>query len=142
MTDEERIIYREWKSKEDSASPTAALESIMILAVIDAKEERDILSGDYPNAFIQTDMPKVNDGGERVIMKITGVLVNMLVQFIPELYGPHVVLEKGKVLYIIVLNATGRKVLYVIVLKAINGMLDARSASKVPRRSQEDWIRV
>jgi hypothetical protein len=59
----------------------------MILAVIDAKEERDLMSCDIPNAFIQTDMPKVEYGGERVIMKITGVLVDMLVQLSPECMG-------------------------------------------------------
>jgi hypothetical protein len=32
---------REWLSREDSASPTAALESIMLTAVIDAHEERN-----------------------------------------------------------------------------------------------------
>jgi hypothetical protein len=46
-------------------------------------------------------------------MKITGVLVDMLVDINPELYGPAVVLENGK------------KVLYVEVLKAIFGMLEA-----------------
>jgi hypothetical protein len=49
----------------------------------------------------------------RVIMKITGVLVDMLVNINPELYGPAVVLENQK------------KVLYVEVLKAIYGMLEA-----------------
>jgi Reverse transcriptase (RNA-dependent DNA polymerase) len=113
-----RAVYngkptREWKSKEDSASPTASLESVMILSVIDAKERRDIMSCDIPNAFIQADTPEVKPGEERILMKITGVLVDMLVQMAPDVYGPYVVMEKG------------RKVLYVIVLKAIYGMLDA-----------------
>jgi Reverse transcriptase (RNA-dependent DNA polymerase) len=47
------------------------------------------------------------------VMKITGVLVNMLVDINPELYGPAVVLENRK------------KVLYVEVLKAVYGMLEA-----------------
>jgi hypothetical protein len=34
---------KEWISQEDAASPTAALESIMITGVIEAKEERDIM---------------------------------------------------------------------------------------------------
>ena len=71
---------REWLSREDSASPTAALESIMLTAVIDATEERDIMTCDIPNAFIQALMPEVKDGNERVMMKITGVLVDMLVE--------------------------------------------------------------
>jgi hypothetical protein len=46
-------------------------------------------------------------------MKITGVLVDMLIDINPELYGPAVVLENRK------------KVPYVEVLKAIYGMLEA-----------------
>jgi hypothetical protein len=83
-----RMVYngkptREWLSREDSASPTAALESIMLTAVIDAHEERDVMTCDIPNAFIQALMPKVKDGDERVMMKITGVLVDMLVKLNP-----------------------------------------------------------
>ena len=104
-----RMVYngkptREWLTREDSASPTAALESIMLTAVIDAYEERDVMTVDIPNAFIQTKMPETKAGEERVIMKITGVLVDMLVQLNPELYGPYVVYENGrKVLYVQVL---------------------------------------
>jgi len=113
-----RLVYngkptREWLSREDSASPTAALESIFLTAIVDAKEMRDVMSADVPNAFIQTVMPDVKDGEDRVIMKITGVLVDLLVQLAPEVYGPHVVYENGK------------KVLYVQVLRALYGMLVA-----------------
>ena len=108
-----RMVYngkptREWLDKEDSASPTVALESIMLTAVIDAKEERDVMSADVSNAFIQTPMPERKNGEERVVMKITGVLVDLLVQLAPDVYGPFVVYEKG------------RKVLYVQVLRAIS----------------------
>jgi hypothetical protein len=113
-----RMVYngkptREWLTREDSASPTAATESIFLTAVIEAMERRDVMTCDIPNAFIQVDMPNPKPGEDRIIMKITGVLVDMLVQLDPELYGPYVVYEKG------------RKVLYVLVLKAIYGMLIA-----------------
>ncbi len=44
-----RMVYngkptREWLSREDSASPIAALKSIMLTAVIDAHEERDVMT--------------------------------------------------------------------------------------------------
>ena len=104
---------REWLTKEDSASPTATLEGIMLTITIDAYEGRDVMTADVPNAFFQTDMPEVKPGDERVIMKITGVLVDMLVQVDPQLYGSHVVYERG------------RKVIYVQVMKAIYGMLTA-----------------
>jgi hypothetical protein len=104
---------REWLSREDSASRTAALESIMLMAVIDAHEGRNVMTCDIPNAFIQALMPEVKDGNERVMIKITGVFVDMLVELNPELYGPYVVYEKN------------RKGLYVQVIRAIYGMLEA-----------------
>ena len=85
----------------------------MLTLTIDAHENRDVMSADVPNAFIQTEMPEIKQGEERVMMKITGVLVDMLVQLDPQLYGPHIVYEKD------------RKVLYVQVLRAIYGMLTA-----------------
>ena len=104
-----RMVYngkptREWLSREDSASPTAALESIMLTAVIEAHEGRDVMTVDIPNAFIQTEMPEREEGEERVIVKITGVLVKMMVQLDPDKYRPCVVFEKGKkVVYVQVL---------------------------------------
>jgi hypothetical protein len=76
-----RLVYNgkptcKWLSREDSASPTASLESIFLTAIIDAKEGCDVMTADVSNAFIQTDMPERD---EHVIMKITGVLVDMLV---------------------------------------------------------------
>jgi hypothetical protein len=40
---------------------------------------------DIPYAFIQGLIPEVKDGDKRVMMNITGVLVNMLVKLNPEL---------------------------------------------------------
>ena len=70
-----------------------------------------MMSCDIPNAFIQAEMPDVSDGSEKVIMKITGVLVDILVQLNPNEYRKFIVYESGK------------KVLYVVVLKVIYGML-------------------
>jgi hypothetical protein len=87
---------REWPYREDSDSPIAALESIMLTAVIDAHEGRDGLTCDILNAFIQALIREVEPGDERVMMKITGVLADMLVELKPELYGPYVVYEKNR----------------------------------------------
>ena len=95
------------------SKPMAALESIMLTAMIDAHEGWDVMCTDIPNAFIQAEMPDISDGKERVTMKITGVLVDMLVQLSPEIYGPYVVFEKQW------------KVIYVQMLKVIYGMLQA-----------------
>ena len=95
------------------ASPMAALESIMLTAMLDAHEGQDIMCADIPNAFIQAEIPDISDGKEWVTLKITGVLVVMLVQLGPEIYQPYIVSEKQW------------KVNYVQVLKVIYGMLQA-----------------
>ena len=41
------------------------------------------MSADVPNAFIQTKMIDIEDGEERVIMKITWVLVDLPVKTAP-----------------------------------------------------------
>ena len=71
------------------------------------------MTADIPNAFIQAHMPAPKNGEARVIMKITGVLVSMLVDIAPEIYGPCVVYENGT------------KTLYTEVLMALHGMLVA-----------------
>lgn len=114
-----RLVFRgdgtrEWLSREDTASPTASLEGIELTITIDSYEQRDIMSMDVPNAFIQTFMPepKVEDGEEQIVMKITGTLVNILTDMDPEM-RKYVVIENGK------------RVIYTIVLRAIYGMLQS-----------------
>ena len=114
-----RCVYngkptREWLSREEAASPTAAVESIFMTGVVDAKEGRDTMSADIPNAFIQALIPDDGkNGNEHIILKITGALVDALLKIAPEVYGPYVVFENGK------------KVIYVQVLRALYGMLIA-----------------
>ena len=101
-----RMVYngkptRVWMKDQNSASPTVSLESILLLAVIDALEERDIMTSDIPNAFIQSFMPEVKPGEDRCIMKAVGLVVDLLVEKAPTVYGPKVVFENGKkVLYL------------------------------------------
>ena len=44
-------------------------------STIDAHEHRDIMSVDIPNAYIQADVPAVEEGQDRITMKVTGLLV-------------------------------------------------------------------
>ena len=67
------------------------------------------MTADIPNTFEQTKLRSESVKDERVIMKITGVLVDMLVELNLQLFGSFVV--------------NNRKVIYVIVLKALYGML-------------------
>jgi hypothetical protein len=69
--------------------------------VIEAKEERDVMTRNIPNAFIQAYLPKKEPGEDRVVMKITGVLVNMLLNINPESYRPAVVLENRRKFYML-----------------------------------------
>ena len=50
-----------------------------------------------PNAFIQAFVLKDNqDRSRQIIMKITSVLVNILLEITPGVYGQYVVFENGK----------------------------------------------
>ena len=99
-------------SREDKSSPTCFTESILLTCGIDAYEKRDVMSMDIPNAFVQTEMPQ-KKVGERIIMKVRGMLVEWLVKLDPLRYQDKVVYENGN------------KVLYLEVIKAIYGMLVA-----------------
>ena len=91
---------RAYIPKEEAASPTAATDSILVTAVIDAEQERDVMTLDVPNAFVQTKIDQ-KEGEEKIIMKIRGALVDKLIEICPEQYEEHVVYEgKHKVLYV------------------------------------------
>jgi len=91
--------------KEDKSSPTVLTESLFLTCAIDAYEGRDIMSLDIPNAFIQTGMPQ-KERGERIIMKVSGKLVDWLVDLDSITYLNMVVIKKGvKVIYLEILRA-------------------------------------
>jgi len=96
-----RCVYegsktRPYFTKEEITSPTASAEGIFITATINAHEERDVMTADIPNAFIQASLENLKNGDEKAIMKVTGMLVNLLVQVAPHVYGPFVVFENGR----------------------------------------------
>ena len=68
---------------------------------------------DIPNAYIQAMRPPVKKGEDRVIMKITGSMVDLLLEIDPIGYDGFVVIEKGK------------RVVYVEVQRAIYGHLES-----------------
>ena len=51
---------------------------------------------DVTNTFIHTNITPKNYGEERVITKITGVLVDIFVEMDSETYRKHMVFENGK----------------------------------------------
>jgi hypothetical protein len=72
---------RGYIEKEDASSPTVATESVILTSVVDAAENRHTAVIDIPNAFIQT---VVEDKKRRVIIRIRGMLVDMLVKIAPD----------------------------------------------------------
>ena len=63
-------IYRD-----DAASPMAASDAIIITCVIEAKQGRDLMINNFPNAFVQSSVTQYKRG-KRIIMKIQGALVD------------------------------------------------------------------
>jgi hypothetical protein len=82
---------RDFISKEDASSPTVATEAVLLTCIVDAEEGRDVAVIDIPNAFIQT---RVEDDKDMAIIKIRGVLVDMLLDIAPEAYKPFVTTDK------------------------------------------------
>ena len=58
--------------------------------VIDAKERRNVMKCDVPGAFMQVDID------EKVHLRLTGTLAELLVEVDKELYSKYLTKEKGK----------------------------------------------
>ena len=76
--------------RDEAASPTTMTESVMITATIDAKQNRDVMTADIPNAFVQVDIDE-KEKGEQIVMKIKALLVNILMELSPETYEKYAV---------------------------------------------------
>jgi hypothetical protein len=94
-------------TKEETSSPTVATEALMLSCVIDAIEGRDVATCDIPSAFMQSDMKG------KVIMKLEGIMAEVILKIDPKKYSKHVAKENGK------------DVIYVILTKALYGTLQA-----------------
>jgi len=75
-------IQQNWRSSGSTASPTVCAELVLLLAAMDAEEGQDIAVSDVPNAFIQKEVSERDEEGNRMIMKIHGALVDVLVVWI------------------------------------------------------------
>lgn len=90
-------------SKEEVSSSTVILESVFMIAVIGAKEERHHITLDIPGAFLQTGV----EDGDRIILRLAGRMVHQLLSIKPE-WKEFVVYEKG----IAVIYATLNQYMY------------------------------
>ena len=69
---------RNWMDDGEVSSPTVLTESVMLTAILEAKEGRDVATVDIPNAFIQTEVEETDQDGDRIIMKIRADMVDLL----------------------------------------------------------------
>jgi Reverse transcriptase (RNA-dependent DNA polymerase) len=81
-------------SKSETGSPTAASDAVLLTAVVDAHEGRDVAIADVTGAYLHAYMK------EFISMRFTGWAVDLLCEVNPE-YTQHVVHEgKTKALYV------------------------------------------
>ena len=101
-------VQRHYITKQDATSPTVTTEGLPTTCVIEAKQGRDVMTLDIPNAFVQTSLPESN---ERIIMKFNGRLVGIMMEEFPHVYKQYVQMENKK------------KTLYVVMEKTFYGMM-------------------
>jgi hypothetical protein len=98
---------REYMSKQETSAPTVTTEVLILTCVIDAIEGRNVAICDIPGAFMQSDMKG------KVVMKLEGVMAEVIIKIDPKQYKKFFVTENGK------------DVIYVILTKALYGTLYA-----------------
>jgi hypothetical protein len=90
-------------SKQETSSPTVATEALSLTCVIDAIEGRDVATCDIPGAFMQSDMKG------KVVMKLEGVMAEIIIKIDPKQYKKFVATENGKdVIYVIMRSESGK----------------------------------
>jgi hypothetical protein len=101
---------RNYTERDAVYSPAVSMESTLLKAVIEAKEEQERATCNIPNVFIQTEHAQADSKGNQTIMKIRGLLVQILFQLNPT-YNKYIVTENNK------------QVLNVHVQRAIYGLM-------------------
>jgi hypothetical protein len=94
-------------TKEETSSPTVATEALILTCVIDATENHDVATCDVPGAFMQSDVKG------KVVMKLEGVMAEVILKIDPKQHAKYVEKENGK------------DVTCVILAKALCGTLQA-----------------
>ncbi len=91
---------RDYMTKQETSAPTVATEALILTCVVDAIEDRDVATCDIPGAFMQSDMKG------KVVMKLEGVMAEVILKIDPKLYTKYIAQENGKdVIYVILQNA-------------------------------------
>jgi hypothetical protein len=98
---------RLYKTKHETSSPTVSSEAVFLTSIIDAQENRTVVTMDIPGAFLHAYMD------ETVHMRLDGPMAELLVRVDPIKYGPFLQKEGQNM------------VLYVLLNKALYGTLQA-----------------
>ena len=97
--------------KEDTASPTASLESVLLTSTTDAEEERNVAVIVILNTFIQT---RIKNDEDKFVLRLRGKLANLLIKTVPEIYRKQITIKRK-----------GETVLHVRALNEIYGITKA-----------------
>ena len=74
---------REYITKEESSSPTVSLYSLMGSCVVDALDDRKVITVDKPGAFLQGDWPQDEHPG---YIMFDGIMVEIICEIDPSYY--------------------------------------------------------
>ena len=86
--------------QEEATAPTVSTEAVLLTAIINALENREVAVLDVPGAFMQV------DSDELVHMRFTGEMVNILLHIDYDKYKDYVMTERDdKVMYMELLKA-------------------------------------
>jgi hypothetical protein len=94
-------------TKEETSSPTVATESLIFTCVTNASKNRNVARCNVPGAFMQSDVKG------KVVMKLEGVMAEVILKIDPKQHAKYVEKENGK------------DVTCVILAKALCGTLQA-----------------
>ena len=100
---------RAYNPKDEGASLIVSKESVLITSTIETKQNRDVMTADIPNAFVQTDIEKRDQN--KKIMKIRGQLVNILIELETSTCAKYMIKQNIS------------PILYVKLIKALYAML-------------------
>ena len=92
-------------SHEDVSSLTISTKATLLTAIIEAEAGQDIMMLDIPGAFVQTKLEKQDKDGNRMIMKLWGVLVDILIEMDPIYKDFAIIKGTQKVLYVHITRA-------------------------------------
>ena len=104
-----------YNDKQDTSSLTVTTETL----IFDAKQNREVVTLDIPNAFIQNPVPKSE---EKVVMRITGLLVDYLVKLFPTNYNNYVTIQNQTNIQYLEMRKSSiwNKAIFTIILQTLN----------------------